>query len=58
VSALTAILPPAMERGARLPVTSGGMILLLAVLAAGLVSSFIATRAAVREPLVGALRSE
>jgi len=58
VSALTAILPPAMDRGARLPVTTGGMILMLAVLAAGLVSSFIATRAAVREPLIAALRSE
>jgi putative ABC transport system permease protein len=58
VSALTAILPPAMDRGARLPVTTGGMMLLLAVLAAGLVSSFIATRAAVREHLVAALRSE
>jgi ABC-type lipoprotein release transport system permease subunit len=58
VSALIAIAPAALERGARLPLTSGGWLLLLAVLAAGLLSSIVATRAAVRAPLVGALRSE
>jgi putative ABC transport system permease protein len=58
VSALVAIAPAAIERGARLPVSAGGWLLLLAVLAAGLISSLIATRAALRMPLVGALRSE
>jgi len=57
-SAFVAIAPAAIERGARLPVTAGGWLLLLAVLAAGLVSSVIATRAAVRAPLVGSLRAE
>jgi len=58
VSALVAIAPAALERGARLPMTAGGWLLLLAVVAAGLISSLIATRAALRMPLVGALRSE
>jgi ABC-type antimicrobial peptide transport system permease subunit len=58
VSALVAIAPAAIERGARIPLTTGGWLLLLAVLAAGLVSSLVATRAALRAPLVGALRAE
>lgn len=58
LSALVAVAPAAIERGARLPLTTGGWLLLLAVLAAGLVSSVIATRAALRAPLVGALRTE
>jgi ABC-type antimicrobial peptide transport system permease subunit len=58
VSALVAIAPAAIERGARLPLGPGGWLLLLAVLAAGLLSSLIATRAAVRAPLVGSLKSE
>ena len=57
-SAFVAIAPAALERGARLPITPGGGLLLLAVLAAGLLSSLIATRAALRAPLVGSLRSE
>jgi hypothetical protein len=58
LSALVAIAPAALERGARIPLTAGGWMLLLAVLAAGLVSSVIATRAALRAPLLGALRAE
>lgn len=58
ISALVAIAPAALERGARLPLTAGGWLLLLAVLLAGLLSSLVATRAAVRAPLVAALRSE
>jgi hypothetical protein len=58
LSALIAIAPAAIERGARIPLTTGGWLLLLAVLTAGLVSSLIATRAALRAPLVGALRAE
>jgi putative ABC transport system permease protein len=58
LSALVAVAPAAIERGARVPLTAGGWLLLLAVLAAGLVSSVIATRAALRAPLLGALRAE
>jgi ABC-type lipoprotein release transport system permease subunit len=58
VSAFIAIAPTALARGARLPVGRGGSLLLLAVLAAGLLSSLAATRAALRESLLGALRSE
>jgi predicted lysophospholipase L1 biosynthesis ABC-type transport system permease subunit len=58
VSAFIAIAPAAIERGVRVPVSAGGWLLLLAVLAAGLLSSLIATRAALRESLLGALRSE
>jgi hypothetical protein len=58
VSALVAIAPAALERGARLPLTPGGWSLLVAVLVAGLVSSLIATRAVLGTSLVGALRSE
>jgi hypothetical protein len=58
LSAFVAITPAAIERGARLPVTAGGWLLLLAVLAAGLVSSIVATRAALRAPLVAALKAE
>ena len=58
LSALVAIAPTALERGARLPLSAGGWSLLVAVLGAGLVSSLIATRAALRAPLIGALRAE
>ncbi len=58
VSALIAIAPAALQRGARLPVSAGGGLLLVAVLAAGLLSSIVATRAALRAPLIAALRSE
>jgi ABC-type antimicrobial peptide transport system permease subunit len=58
ISALVAVAPAALERGARIPLAGGGWLLLLAVLAAGLLSSIIATRAALRAPLVAALRAE
>jgi putative ABC transport system permease protein len=58
LSALVAVAPAAIERGARIPISTGGLLLLLAVLAAGLVSSVIATRAALQAPLIGALRAE
>ena len=58
LSAAIAIAPAAIERGARVPLTAGGWLLLLAVLAAGLLSSIVATRAAMRAPLVASLRSE
>jgi ABC-type antimicrobial peptide transport system permease subunit len=58
VSALVAIAPAATERGAHLGLTGQSWLLLLAVLAAGLVSSLIATRAALSVNVVGTLRSE
>jgi putative ABC transport system permease protein len=58
LSASIAVIPAALERGARVPLTAAGALLVGAVLAAGLLSSAVATRIAVRMPLVGALRSE
>jgi hypothetical protein len=55
--ALVAIAPAVAERGGRLPV-AGGALLLVAVLAAGLLSSFVATRVALGGSLLSALRSE
>lgn len=57
VCAAVAIAPAVMERGGRLPTTSAAP-LLIAVFAAGLLSSIVATLAALRTPLVAALRSE
>jgi len=58
LSAFVAIAPAAIERGARVPLSGGGWLLVIAVLCAGLLSSLAATRAAWRESLLGALRSE
>ena len=57
VCALVAIAPAAAERGGRLPIGGSGL-LLVAVVAAALVSSIVATRAALAAPLVGALRAD
>jgi hypothetical protein len=46
-----------VERGGRLPVAGSGL-LLVAVVAAALLSSIVATRAALNSPLVGALRAD
>ena len=56
--ALVAIAPAAAERGARVPLNAQSWILLLAVLAAGLVSSMIATMTAVRGSVIEALKAE
>jgi ABC-type antimicrobial peptide transport system permease subunit len=56
--AALAIAPAVAERGGRLPISSGGALLLFAVLVVGLLSSWVATRAAVRGPVLEALRSE
>ncbi|MSO21971.1 MAG: ABC transporter permease [Acidobacteria bacterium] len=56
-SALLAILPAISSRGWRLPSGSMGW-LLMGVLLAGLAASLLATRAALRIPLLEALRSE
>ena len=58
VSAALAIAPAVAERGSRLPFTSGSALLMIAVLAAGLLSSVVAMRAATRMPLLQSLRSE
>jgi len=58
VCALVAIIPAIAEHGGRLPVTGSGALLLVAVFAAGLLSSMVATRAALRAPLLQSLRSE
>lgn len=57
VCALLAIAPVFFERGGRLPNISLGL-LLLAVLVSGAVASLIATLAALRSPLLPALRAE
>jgi ABC-type antimicrobial peptide transport system permease subunit len=56
-SALLAILPAIASRGWRLPSGSMGWLLMAALLA-GLAASLLATRAALRTPLLEALRSE
>lgn len=58
VAAAIAVGPAAVARGARVPISFEGAVLLLAVLVAGLASSLLATRAALRAPLVAALRAE
>ena len=58
VSAALAIAPAVAERGSTLPFTSGSALLMIAVLAAGLLSSVIAMRAATCMPLLQSLRSE
>ena len=57
VCALLAIAPVFFERGGRLPNVSLGL-LLLAVLLSGAIASLVATFAAVRSPLLPALRAE
>ncbi|HKO95519.1 MAG TPA: ABC transporter permease [Pyrinomonadaceae bacterium] len=57
VCALLAIAPVFFERGGRLPNISLG-VLLLAVLISGLTASLIATWAALRSPLLPALKAE
>jgi putative ABC transport system permease protein len=57
VCALLAIAPVFFARGAKLPPVSLGL-LLLAVLVSGLTASLVATWAALRSPLLPALRAE
>jgi putative ABC transport system permease protein len=53
-----AIAPVVLERGGRLPSAAGAGLLLIAIFAAGLLSSIVATRAALRAPLLESLRAE
>ena len=57
LSALLAIAPPLLTRGSQLPVLSLGSML-LPVLVTGLAASVLATIAALRSPLLPALRAE
>jgi hypothetical protein len=56
--ALIAIAPAAADRGGRLPAGAAAWLLLFAVFGTGLVSSIVATRAAIQSRLLDALRSE
>ena len=58
VAASVAIAPAIADRGGRVPLTSGGMLLLFAVFVAGVLSSAVAARAVARAPLLASLRSE
>jgi ABC-type antimicrobial peptide transport system permease subunit len=58
VSAALAVAPAAIERGGRLPVSTGAALLLFVVFVAGLASTVIAARLATRGPLLAALRAE
>jgi putative ABC transport system permease protein len=58
VAALVAVIPAVLERGGRLPVNAGGVVLVFAVIVTGLLSSLVAIRAATRGSLLSSLRSE
>jgi putative ABC transport system permease protein len=58
VSAIVAVVPALAERGSWLPIGAGGWMLVGSVFTAGLLSSIVATRAALNTPLLGALRAE
>jgi hypothetical protein len=58
ICAAIAIAPAAIERGGRFPAAGGAGVLVVAVFAAGLLSSVMATRAALRSPLLESLRAE
>jgi putative ABC transport system permease protein len=56
--ALIAVAPAVAGRGGRLPMTAGSWLVLAAVFVTGLLSSIAATAAALRAPLLSALRTE
>ncbi|MFH1498079.1 MAG: FtsX-like permease family protein, partial [Verrucomicrobiota bacterium] len=58
VCALVAIAPAVADRGGRLPAGAAVSLLLLGVFVAGLISSIVATRAALRGRLLDGLRTE
>ena len=58
VCAGLAIVPAVAERGGRIPLTSGGALLLFAVFVSALLSSVVAMKVATTTPLVAALHSE
>jgi ABC-type antimicrobial peptide transport system permease subunit len=58
VCAIIATIPAAAEHGGRPPVSASGWLMLFAIFATGLISSVVATRAAVASRLLDALRAE
>jgi hypothetical protein len=56
--AIVATLPTAAEHGGRLPIGTSGWLMLFAIFGTGLISSIVATRAAVASRLLDALRAE
>jgi ABC-type lipoprotein release transport system permease subunit len=58
VCAGIAIAPAVAERGGRLPLSAGGLLLIFAVFVTGLLSSLAATRVVTRAPLLESLRAE
>jgi putative ABC transport system permease protein len=58
VCALVAIAPAAIDRGGALPTGAGTWMLLGAIFGTGAAASIVATRAAIRTNLLGALRAE
>ena len=58
VCAIIATIPAAAEHGGRPPITTSGWVMLFAIFATGLISSIVATRAAVASRLLDALRAE
>jgi hypothetical protein len=58
VCAGLAIAPAVIERGGRVPLTSGGALLLVGVFVTGVLSTIVAMGAATRAPLLASLRSE
>jgi len=57
-AAMLATVPATLERGARVPVSLTGVLLAGAVLVAGTLATVVAARAAIRHPVLTALRSE
>jgi putative ABC transport system permease protein len=57
-AAAVATVPALLERGGRAPISMTGVLLIAAVLAAGTLTTVLAARAATRQPLLDALRSE
>jgi ABC-type antimicrobial peptide transport system permease subunit len=58
VCASIAIAPAALERGVRLPLSAGAMLMLFAVFVVAMAASLAAVAAATRTPVLEALRSE
>ena len=56
--AIVATLPAAAEHGGRPPIGTSGWLMLFAIFGTGLISSIVATRAAVASRLLDALRAE
>ncbi len=56
--ALVALAPAALDRGGTMPTGAGTWLLLAAIFGTGAAASILATRAAVRTNLLGALRAE